>query len=364
MASYKQGFVGTATHLPPSPPSESEDESIATTNGSANHGLAYKPATFIGQQPHQQTAATQRHGFTNMFQPYAGNQALFVHVPPNQGHSKYEQHHQTVADAPYFTNVNGLQPRRSSTGTFLPAQAQRRAPSPLYRHDTEHAAHSMDTPNSSTTYNDQKTLSGLLAHAYQRVISPSKQQHISSLNLRQASSDEALNTKSSIIPSASTFRYAGLCLLWYISSALSNNSGKSILAHFRYPVTLTMVQFGFVSVYCVMFCALREYASRIAAKQDANAMRGHRSRPSVSAAVARSLSTIGGGAGNAGRYTSFRADGFEAWGIRKPGKQALHGTLIMSVFQIAGHVFSSMAIARVPVSTVHTIKVCLLLFRV
>lgn len=30
---------------------------------------------------------------------------------------------------------------------------------------------------------------------------------------------------------------------------------------------------------------------------------------------------------------------------------------MMSFFQIAGHVFSSMAIARVPVSTVHTIKV-------
>lgn len=45
------------------------------------------------------------------------------------------------------------------------------------------------------------------------------------------------------------------------------------------------------------------------------------------------------------------------WGVRRPSRHMFHGTLMMSLFQIAGHVFSSMAIARVPVSTVHTIKV-------
>ena len=47
----------------------------------------------------------------------------------------------------------------------------------------------------------------------------------------------------------------------------------------------------------------------------------------------------------------------QGWGVRKPTKNMFHGTFMMSLFQIAGHVFSSMAIARVPVSTVHTIKV-------
>lgn len=47
----------------------------------------------------------------------------------------------------------------------------------------------------------------------------------------------------------------------------------------------------------------------------------------------------------------------EGWGIKKPSKNMFQGTFMMSLFQIAGHVFSSMAIARVPVSTVHTIKV-------
>jgi solute carrier family 35 protein E1 len=47
----------------------------------------------------------------------------------------------------------------------------------------------------------------------------------------------------------------------------------------------------------------------------------------------------------------------KSWGIKKPTRKALESVVVMSVFQIAGHVFSSMAIARVPVSTVHTIKV-------
>jgi solute carrier family 35 protein E1 len=43
--------------------------------------------------------------------------------------------------------------------------------------------------------------------------------------------------------------------------------------------------------------------------------------------------------------------------LRKPTKKILVGTLPMAVFQVGGHIFSSMAISRVPVSTVHTIKV-------
>jgi hypothetical protein len=42
-------------------------------------------------------------------------------------------------------------------------------------------------------------------------------------------------------------RFIFLCALWYASSALSSNTGKAILNEFRYPVTLTFVQFGFVA---------------------------------------------------------------------------------------------------------------------
>ena len=122
-------------------------------------------------------------------------------------------------------------------------------------------------------------------------------------------------------PSVASLKFAGLCALWYTSSAMSSNTGKVILARFRYPVTLTWVQFGFVAAYCALFCAVREH------------MAASRGRP---------LAIRFGSAG---------------WGVRRAGKVALQGTFVMSLFQIAGHVFSSMAIARVPVSTVHTIKV-------
>ena len=120
------------------------------------------------------------------------------------------------------------------------------------------------------------------------------------------------------IPSLASIRFALLCTLWYASSALSSNTGKAILAKFRYPVTLTWIQFGFVGMWCALFCCVRASLS---------------GQPPLT-------------------------------GIRKASKQALRGTVIMSFFQIAGHVFSSMAIARVPVSTVHTIKALSPLFTV
>ncbi|KAG0229221.1 suppressor of loss of ypt1 [Actinomortierella wolfii] len=43
-----------------------------------------------------------------------------------------------------------------------------------------------------------------------------------------------------------------LCLLWYLSSAVTNNIGKQIMNQFRYPVTLTFIQFVFVSLFCFL----------------------------------------------------------------------------------------------------------------
>ncbi|KAH7335488.1 triose-phosphate transporter family-domain-containing protein [Rhizoctonia solani] len=98
-------------------------------------------------------------------------------------------------------------------------------------------------------------------------------------------------------PSASSLRFIGLCALWYLTSALSSNTGKSIMMQFRYPVTLTFVQFAFVS-------------------------------------------------------------------LRAPTRAIIRSTLPMAAFQVGGHIFSSMAISRVPVSTVHTIKALSPLFTV
>ncbi|VDB99904.1 unnamed protein product [Peniophora sp. CBMAI 1063] len=114
------------------------------------------------------------------------------------------------------------------------------------------------------------------------------------------------------LPDPSSVRFVLLCALWYTSSALSSNTGKAILIQFRYPVTLTFVQFGFVAGYCLLFMS-----------------------PLV-------------------RFSHFRA----------PSKAILRDTLPMGLFQVGGHIFSSMAISRIPVSTVHTIKALSPLFTV
>lgn len=105
--------------------------------------------------------------------------------------------------------------------------------------------------------------------------------------------------------SASTLRFALLCALWYTTSALSSNTGKAILTQFRFPITLTFVQFGFVAGYCLLFMS-----------------------PAV-------------------RFARFKT----------PTRAVFSSTLPMGCFQVGGHIFSSMAISRIPVSTVHTIKV-------
>ena len=106
-------------------------------------------------------------------------------------------------------------------------------------------------------------------------------------------------------PGSSNFLFILLCGLWYSTSALSSNTGKAILDQFRYPITLTFVQFGFVAFYCLLFMS-----------------------PAI-------------------RFTR----------MRMPTKAILRSTFPMGLFQVGGHIFSSIAISRIPVSTVHTIKV-------
>ncbi|KAJ7066479.1 triose-phosphate transporter family-domain-containing protein [Mycena amicta] len=116
---------------------------------------------------------------------------------------------------------------------------------------------------------------------------------------------------SSSIP-ASSLKFVLLCSLWYTSSALSSNTGKALLTQFKYPITLTFVQFGFVAGYCLLFMSPVVRFSR----------------------------------------------------IRQPTRTILRSTVPMGMFQVGGHIFSSLAISRIPVSTVHTIKALSPLFTV
>ncbi|KAF9152992.1 suppressor of loss of ypt1 [Linnemannia schmuckeri] len=103
----------------------------------------------------------------------------------------------------------------------------------------------------------------------------------------------------------------GLCLLWYFSSAVTNNIGKQIMNQFRYPITLTFVQFVFVSFFCFLL-----------------------------------------------------GTGFRMTTIRRPTMGIIQMTAPLVGFQVVGHVFSSFAISRVPLSVVHTIKALSPLFTV
>lgn len=125
----------------------------------------------------------------------------------------------------------------------------------------------------------------------------------SSLTLRRSTTPIPLGGFT--LPGVQTTRFILLCSLWYTTSALSSNTGKTILTQFRYPVTLTFIQFGFVAFYCILFMS-----------------------PAV-------------------RFSK----------VRMPTKAIIKSTLPMGMFQVGGHMFSSMAISRIPVSTVHTIKV-------
>ncbi|KAG6869207.1 hypothetical protein C0993_009070 [Termitomyces sp. T159_Od127] len=103
-----------------------------------------------------------------------------------------------------------------------------------------------------------------------------------------------------------------LCVLWYSTSALASNTGKAIFTQFRYPITLTFIQFGFVAIYCLLFMS-----------------------PLI-------------------RFSK----------LRPPSWTIIQSTLPMGMFQVGGHMFSSIAISRIPVSTVHTIKALSPLFTV
>lgn len=100
-----------------------------------------------------------------------------------------------------------------------------------------------------------------------------------------------------------------------MSSALTNTSSKSILNSFSKPATLTLIQFGFVAMLCLLFSW---------------------------------LSDIFPGMKNA--IPALRH------GIRPPNRDVIRTTWPLAAFQIGGHLLSASATSRIPVSLVHTIK--------
>lgn len=104
-------------------------------------------------------------------------------------------------------------------------------------------------------------------------------------------------------------------MVWYLTSALTNTSSKSILNALPMPITLTIVQFAFVSIWCLLLVYLS----------------------TIIPGLRRSIPVL-------------------KHGIRYPSREVISTALPLAVFQLAGHILSSMATSQIPVSLVHTIK--------
>ena len=100
-----------------------------------------------------------------------------------------------------------------------------------------------------------------------------------------------------------------------MTSALTNTSSKSILTALPKPVTLTIVQFASVSIWCLILAYLA----------------------SVFPVLKRSIPALKNG-------------------ILRPSADVLYAAMPLAVFQLLGHLLSSYATSKIPVSLVHTIK--------
>jgi solute carrier family 35 protein E1 len=103
--------------------------------------------------------------------------------------------------------------------------------------------------------------------------------------------------------------------MWYTSSALTNTSSKSILNAFDKPATLTLIQFFLVAFYCITSSWMATMFPKL--------------RTSIPAL----------------RHP-----------IRYPSREIISTTLPLAAFQIGGHLLSSTATSKIPVSLVHTVK--------
>lgn len=100
-----------------------------------------------------------------------------------------------------------------------------------------------------------------------------------------------------------------------MTSAVTNTSSKSILNALPKPVTLTIIQFAFVPIWCFVLVYLS----------------------TVIPSLRRSIPALKNG-------------------LRYPSRDVIMSALPLAVFQLAGHILSSMATSQIPVSLVHTIK--------
>ena len=138
---------------------------------------------------------------------------------------------------------------------------------------------------------------------------------IRTVRMRKASISENAQEIADSLKAPVSYRLVGLCCAWFSASILTNTSSKAILTALPRPITLTLMQFFLVSFWCLFLSWL--------AKRNAG----------IRAAIPVLKN-----------------------GIRRPSKEIIMTTLPLTAFQIGGHILNADAMARIPVSLVHTIK--------
>ncbi|EMC96158.1 hypothetical protein BAUCODRAFT_69355 [Baudoinia panamericana UAMH 10762] len=138
---------------------------------------------------------------------------------------------------------------------------------------------------------------------------------IRTVRTRKASISENAQEIAESLKAPVSGRLVVLCMLWYGSSILTNTSSKTILTALPKPVTLTIIQFLLVGFWCVFLSWLAKHNK----------------------SVRDSMPVLKNG-------------------IRRPNRDIIMATLPLTAFQIGGHILNSDAMARIPVSLVHTIK--------
>ncbi|KAL5001405.1 triose-phosphate transporter family-domain-containing protein [Aspergillus recurvatus] len=138
---------------------------------------------------------------------------------------------------------------------------------------------------------------------------------ISAIRTRNGSVSANAQDLAQALRAPVSYKLIVLCLIWYTTSALTNTSSKSILNALPRPITLTIVQFAFVSLWCLLLSYLSTKFPWL--KTSIPALKNN---------------------------------------IRPPSRDVIMTALPLAVFQLAGHILSSMATSQIPVSLVHTIK--------
>lgn len=128
--------------------------------------------------------------------------------------------------------------------------------------------------------------------------------------------------------SSSTPKLLVLLAVWYVSSAFSNNSTKSILRIFPHPSALTEVQFSLSAICCIISILVAQIFPKLIEKFPIGTFHHDLGTSSFS------LKTH----------------------FLMPTKKIVRSSLPMGGFQFVGHITSHKATSLIPVFLVHTIK--------